>query len=207
MDNRPSIVIQTFEQKIEQYEAEIIKLNQTKEQIQESLNKIRKELEDYKLSQKYKLGLIDEAKVESKTIMNSYEFKIYKKLIFCKKITDNFFIFSQVPLSAFIKNDIEAVFHTYGSLYVDFLLIPKDYNNPAKPFAVLEFYGSGHYGKDEKTKEKVQKRDEIKENLFKKIGLRYHILDYVDITNNKGWVDEDGKLKDCIAKLADELLK
>lgn len=130
--------------------------------------------------------MIDEAKVESKTIMNSYEFKIYKKLIFCKKITDIFFIFPQVPLSAFIKNDIEAVFHTYGSLYVDFLFAHKDYNNPTKPFAVLEVYGSGHYGKDGKTKEKAQKRDEIKEKLFEKIGLRYHILDYVDITNDIG---------------------
>lgn len=148
-----------------------------------------KELE-YKKSLGHKLNLIENCKLNAKDkFMGIHEFIIYKELIFCEDIKKNFIVCPQVPLAAFINDNTaysdedeskDQAWTTYSNLRADFLFVLKDFkNNTTKPFAILEFNGSGHYGIDNPTKEEVEKvknRDKIKEEAILKAGLGIYTL-------------------------------
>ncbi|CAG9470713.1 DUF2726 domain-containing protein [Campylobacter upsaliensis] len=76
------------------------------------------------------------------------------------------------------EGSYSEVFNLYNQLYVDFLLISK---KDACPFAVLEFNDEGHYGKN----------DKIKEKPFKMANLYYIELNFSEIqdSNNSKLID------------------
>ena len=140
--------------------------------------------------------------------MRMQEFIIYKQLIFCQEITKNFIICPQVAIKAFIDNEERKesgdyeIFNRYKELYVDFLLILKDFSkNSSIPFAVLEFYGKGHY-----QSENVEVNDKVKEMVCRKAGLEYIVLHIEDICQktNDAYIDEF-KLKAFVETLATNL--
>ena len=124
------------------------------------------------------------------------------------RITKNFIICPQVAIKAFINNkerkesgDYE-IFNRYKELYVDFLLVLKDFSkNSSTPFAVLEFYGKGHY-----QSENAEANDKAKEMVCKKARLSYIVLRIEDICQktNDAYID-DFKLKAFVETLATNL--
>ena len=209
---------------INQYQKEIkaiLEIIKTKERELEEAHKMikkrqdaivnkEKEVEELKKSKEYRLDLIQQSQIVCKDVMGKQEFMIYKQLIFCQEITKNFIVCPQVAIKAFISNkereesgDYE-VFNKYKDLYVDFLLILKGFSkNPysSTPFAVLEFYGKGHY-----QSENVKANDKVKEMLCKKAGLFYIVLRIEDICQktNDAYID-DSRLKTFVENLATDL--
>lgn len=169
-----------------------------------------KEAEEIKKSKEYRLDLIQQSQIVCKDLMRMQEFIIYKQLIFCQEITKNFIVCPQVAIKAFIDNkerkesgDYE-IFNRYKDLYVDFLLVLKDFSkNSSTPFAVLEFYGKGHY-----QNENAEANDKAKEMVCKKAGLSYIVLHFKDICQktNDAYID-DFKLKAFVENLATNLKK
>lgn len=170
-----------------------------------------KEAEEIKKSKEYRLDLIQQSQIVCKdNLMGIQEFIIYKQLIFCQEITKNFIVCPQVAIKAFIDNkerkesgDYE-IFNRYKELYVDFLLVLKDFSkNSSTPFAVLEFYGKGHY-----QSENVEANDKAKEMVCKKARLSYIVLRIEDICQktNDAYID-DFKLKAFVENLATNLKK
>lgn len=174
----------------------IYQLIKDKETIFETL---KKEAEEIKKSKEYRLDLIQQSQIVCKdNLMRMQEFIIYKQLIFCQEITKNFIVCPQVAIKAFINNkerkesgDYE-IFNRYKELYVDFLLVLKDFSkNSSTPFAVLEFYGKGHY-----QSENAEANDKAKEMVCKKAGLSYIVLRIEDICQKTNDAYISGKEKD-----------
>lgn len=165
------------------------------------------EEKEYKKSQEYKLELVKNNNIlASDKFMGLQEFMIYKELIFCEDIKNNFIVFPQISLKSFLKNEEESeVWKAYSNLIVDFLLVIKDFKNKTtKPFAVLEFNGGGHYGdkSDLLNVEKIKKNDEIKKEAITKAGLLFFVLEAKDVCkDNQYFVDEE-KLKTKINAFA-----
>jgi len=156
-----------------------------------------KEAEEIKKSKEYRLDLIQQSQIVCKDLMRMQEFIIYKQLIFCQEITKNFIVCPQVAIKAFINNkerkesgDYE-IFNRYKELYVDFLFVLKDFSkNSSTPFAVLEFYGKGHY-----QSENAEANDKAKEMVCKKAGLSYIVLRIEDICQKTNDAYISGKEK------------
>ncbi|MBK1971321.1 DUF2726 domain-containing protein [Campylobacter sp. TTU-622] len=120
-----------------------------KNQIFLEKKKQEEKISEYKKSKEYKLDLVKKSNILSKDrLMGIGEFLIYKELIFCEDIKNNFKVFPQISLKSFLENDEEnEVWKAYSDLVVDFLFVIKDFKNKStKPFAILEFQGGGHYG-------------------------------------------------------------
>lgn len=176
---------------------------------QDAIANKEKEAEEIKKSKEYRLDLIQQSQIVCKdNLMRMQEFIIYKQLIFCQEITKNFIICPQVAIKAFIDNEERKesgdyeIFNRYKELYVDFLLILKDFSkNSSIPFAVLEFYGKGHY-----QSENVEANDKVKEMVCRKAGLEYIVLRIEDICQktNDTYID-DFKLKAFVETLATNL--
>lgn len=166
------------------------------------LKKKRQEEEEkkYKKSQEYSLELIKNNNILiNDKFMGLQEFMIYKELIFCENIKNNFIVFPQISLKSFLKNEKEnEVWKAYSNLIVDFLFVIKDFKNKTtKPFAVLEFNGGGHFGDklDFAKVEKIKKNDEIKKEAIVKAGLLFLVLEAKDVyKDNQCFIDEE-KLK------------
>lgn len=166
------------------------------------LEKKRQEEEEkkYKKSQEYSLELIKNNNILiNDKFMGLQEFMIYKELIFCENIKNNFIVFPQISLKSFLKNEKEnEVWKAYSNLIVDFLFVIKDFKNKTtKPFAVLEFSGGGHFGDklDFAKVEKIKKNDEIKKEAIVKAGLLFFVLEAKDVyKDNQCFIDEE-KLK------------
>lgn len=156
-------------------------IERSKERKEKEELEIQQYLEDleYKKSLEHKLDLIKKCDIKAReNFIGIHEFMIYKELIFCEEIKKNFIIYPQIPLVAFIDDNTnysdedskDRAWTTYSNLRADFLFVLKDFKNKTtKPFAVLEFNGSGHYGIDnpsEEEKENVKNRDEIKKKRF-----------------------------------------
>ncbi|OBV29817.1 hypothetical protein BKN38_04570 [Helicobacter sp. CLO-3] len=163
-----------------------------------------------------KIDLISNAKLEAKNPLNLQEIEIFKALIFEKSLQNSFSILPQVAMKAFIKNPKDdEVWKTYAGFYVDFLLARRDFKNEKNtlaPVAVVEFYGSGHYGVDnpsEEHKKSVRNNDDIKKQILDKVGIKLFVIKgemiykYVD---KKEEIDKD-KLKAEIDKITQELCK
>lgn len=154
---------------------------------------------EYKKTKEYKLELIKNNNILVRELMGWQEFMIYKELIFCEDIKNNFIIFPQISLKSFLKNEKESeVWTAYSDLIVDFLLVIKDFKNKtSKPFAVIEFNGGGHYGdkSDFINVEKIKKNDEIKKQAIIKAGLLFFVLEAKEVyKENQHFIDEK-KLK------------
>ncbi|TNB58770.1 DUF2726 domain-containing protein [Campylobacter helveticus] len=141
--------------------------------------------------------------VKTKNLMWVGEGKIYWELAmsdFIKK--NNIMVCPQVGMKAFLecKNGSQA-YQAYSTLIVDYLLVNK---NDYKPFCVIEFHGSGHYGKEKDivTKCEVRKNDKLKEETLKKVKIPLQIItcDEVCQQNNRNIIDKN-KLKDRIKEL------
>lgn len=153
---------------------------------------------EYQKSFEYKLELIKNSNIAYKdNLMGKQEFMIYRELIFCENIKDKFIVFPQVSLKSFIKNETDdEVWKTYSNLIADFLFVLKDFKGKAtKPFAVLEFNGSGHYGLNNPSDdeiERVKERDLIKQDVIVKAGLRICTMsgDAICQKDNPRYIDE-----------------
>ncbi|TEY03135.1 DUF2726 domain-containing protein [Campylobacter sp. US33a] len=155
---------------------------------------------EYKKSQECKLELIKNHNIlASDKLMGLQEFMIYKELIFCEDIKNNFIVFPQISLKSFLKNEEESeVWKAYSNLIIDFLFVIKDFKNKTtKPFAVLEFNGGGHYGdkSDLDNVEKIKKNDEIKKQAIIKAGLLFFILEANDVCKENQYFIDEEKLK------------
>ncbi|EAJ5693219.1 DUF2726 domain-containing protein [Campylobacter fetus] len=151
---------------------------------------------------------MQESNLISRNLLNNQELNIYKKLVTCKDITNNFIVLSQVPLKAFIENPNEDdMWKIYSDYYVDFLFILKDFkNNKTTPIAILEFNGSGHYGKDKDKRLNVEKNDRIKLEIMKKINVYSFILNGDEIYDESKQIISD-KLHNIILEYAITLNK
>lgn len=167
------------------------------------------ELLEYQKSFEYKLYLTKNSKIDiKKGLMGTQEFMIYRELIFCKNITNNFIIFPQISLKSFVKNECQEdeVWKVYSNLVADFLFVIKDFKDKTtKPFAILEFNGSGHFGNSDEEKEKIKERDIIKKEVADKIGLQIYTIEGEAIyQKDKCYIDEN-LLKNEIEKLSNHL--
>ncbi|OCR84581.1 DUF2726 domain-containing protein [Campylobacter fetus] len=189
-----------YKNKINEYENQkkinLIRYKQNKE-LEEVKNNLKKTFE-------YKANLIQESNLTSKNLLNNHEFDIYKKLVTCKDITNNFIVLSQVPLKAFIENSSnDDMWKIYSNYYVDFLFIIKDFrNNKTTPIAILEFNGNGHYIND---REKVEKNDKVKEATLRKIGIKLFVVNGDEIYEDSVNKIDKNKLDNKILYLAQEL--
>lgn len=209
--NKSLVIIESFNQKIKECEAEIERLSQRKEEMQKSLEECKEQLESYKKSQEYRLDLIVHSNIAIKPVMWQQESMIYNELTFCKDITKDFIICPQVSIKSFVndgevkkdKDDYE-VYNKYKDLVVDFLLVCRDKSKYLLPFAVLEYHGKGHCNKD--NRENVINNDVLKEKLFVKVGLNYYVLNYKEIAQaqNDNMI-EIPLLKQYVQNLAKEL--
>lgn len=141
--------------------------------------------------------------VEAKKLINRGESQIYWELVrsdFIRK--NNIMVCPQVGMSAFLecKKGSQA-YQAYSTLIVDYLLVNK---NNYKPFCVIEFHGSGHYGLEENIVQECQtkKNDKLKEETLKKVKIPLQIItcDEVCQQNNRNIIDKN-KLKDRIKEL------
>ncbi|QWU79453.1 DUF2726 domain-containing protein [Campylobacter novaezeelandiae] len=172
--------------------------------------KQEEKISEYKKSKEYKLDLVKKCSIFSKDkLMGIGEFLIYKELIFCEDIKNNFIVFPQISLKSFLKDDKEdEVWKAYSDLVVDFLFVIKDFKNKStKPFAVLEFQGGGHYGdkSDIIQMEKIKKNDEIKKEVILKAKLHFYVLEGAQVYQDNSYFIDDLKLKKEIKKIADSL--
>lgn len=197
-------------------EKAIQRSKERKEQEELKLLKYLKDLESKK-SLEHRLNLIEKCDIKAKiNLLGIHEFIIYKELIFCEKIKKNFIVYPQVSLAAFIKDDTkysgevtikDQAWATYSSLRADFLFVLKDFKTyTTKPFAILEFNGSGHYGIDDSSEEEIENvknRDEIKKETIRKAGLKIYTLWGEEIyrKDNPHYIDEKA-LKTAVDKIA-----
>ncbi len=131
------------------------------------------------------------------------ESQIYWELVrsdFIKK--NNIMVCSQVGMGAFLENEENSpISNVYSRFIVDYLLVNK---NDYKPFCVIEFHGSGHYGLEKNIVKKCQikKSDKLKEKTLKKVKIPLQIItcDEVCQQNNRNIIDKN-KLKDRIREL------
>lgn len=144
-NNKPTYIIQkdTETSTIEKYD-------------EDSLEKIREKIEKAKTIEINK----------RKRFMGQEEICIYRHLI--AKLKSNYIICPQVAIPSFLRNKQREDYYIYASLYVDFLICKRIGNEPV---CVIEFQGSGHYGKSEIEKEKVKTRDELKRILFNRAKI------------------------------------
>lgn len=133
-----------------------------------------------------KIKLLETAPLSQREFfMNTQETEIYKKLI--AKLKDNCIVCPQVAVPSFLKNKRDEDFYIYSSLYVDFLICKRKGN---KPICVIEFQGSGHYGKNRKH---TEAKDILKRKLFDKVHIDLIEILGADIYTYKGgqeYIDE-----------------
>ncbi len=165
---------------------------------------------EHKKTKEYKLELVKNNNILVRELMGLQEFMIYRELIFCEDIKNNFIVFPQISLKSFLKNEKESeVWTAYSDLIVDFLFVIKDFKNQtSKPFAVLEFNGGGHYGdkSDLLNVEKIKKNDEIKKQAITKAGILFFILEAKEVYKDNQCFLDGEKLKIKINAFA-EILK
>lgn len=178
---------------------------------------LKLELKEHKKSLKYKLDLIENCDINAKeNFMGKHEFIIYQALTSCEEIRKKFIVCPQVILGAFIEDNTnyndedeseDKAWTTYSNLRADFLFVSRNYaDNTTKPFAILEFNGSGHYGIDNPSEEEIEKvknRDKIKEEAILKAGLGIYTLSGEAIyeKNNPKRIDIEA-LKTAVDKIA-----
>lgn len=172
--------------------------------------KRQEEEAEYKKTKEYKLELVKNNNILIRELIGLQEFMIYRELIFCEDIKNNFIVFPQISLKSFLKNEKESeVWTAYSDLIVDFLFVIKDFKNQtSKPFAVLEFNGGGHYGdkSDLLNVEKIKKNDEIKKQAITKAGILFFILEAKEVYKDNQCFLDGEKLKIKINAFA-EILK
>lgn len=141
--------------------------------------------------------LLEHSKIFSKNLMNKQEYEIYKNLVKRKDLVQQFIISPQVSFKAFIdKEDKESeVWRAYANLVADFLFIERQ---SLKPYAILEFLGSGHYGinnKDEtdtdkeEIKKRVKNNDNLKQKIAQKTDIKLIFLEGKDIYKENNYID------------------
>ena len=172
------------------------KLDREEQARQEELKK------EYEKSFDYKQRILKESELSpKKSLLHWQETQIYKTLIFDKDLQRQYTIFSQVPLKAFIQHTKNAddpedphnkAWQYYSNLYVDFLFCKRDFKtNILTPFAVLEYNGGGHYGKDESDKEHIKENDEIKSLTVQKANLKFFVVSSDEICDTKSYIDDN----------------
>ncbi|MWV62760.1 DUF2726 domain-containing protein [Helicobacter saguini] len=165
---------------------------------------------EFEKSLDYILPLLQDSNIATKELLGFHEFKIYQALIFCESIKKHFIILPQVSFKRFIVDNSENdAWKAFSNFDCDFLLVLKDFKQKtSKPFAIIEYHGGWHYGKEPTNEsiENTKKRDKIKEFIAKKTGLKYYVIDYKRVvTKDKPSEINDNLLEIELQKLVDYL--
>lgn len=120
--------------------------------------------------------------VKPKPVLNGEEFVIYTQLLKSFGIMQVGHLINlhiQANLSSFVWCFGEF-FSKISSWSVDYLITHR---TSLKPLYVIEYYGGGHYGKNEKQKAEIKERDSIKAEIFRKIDVGFKIIRDSDVCN------------------------
>lgn len=125
-----------------------------------------------------------------KSILNRSETQIFHQISsFLNKINHqfkrSFALYPQISLRALVdesKNSNDLFWYIAGNRYVDFVVVDCR-ENYLYPKCVIEYFGSGHYGDTQESKENALRSDEIKRKILSQINLPLIIIR----ENNTQW--------------------
>ena len=109
------------------------------------------------------------AEILATPLMNKSEHHLYHQLgeIVSKYFPPGHEVMSQVSYGEFLKCKDFKVRSTFNSKRADFLVIDQDTN----PVVVVEYQGSGHFGRSEKSRDNAMKRDRVKRQTLASAGI------------------------------------
>lgn len=121
--------------------------------------------------------------ITTKCILNGSETQIFYQISsFLNKINHqfkrNFALYPQTSLRALVdesKNPNDLFWYIAGNRYVDFVVVDCR-ENYLYPKCVIEYFGSGHYGNTQESKENALRSDEIKRKVLSQINLPLIII-------------------------------
>lgn len=118
-----------------------------------------------------------------KSILNRSETQIFHQISsFLNNINHqfkrSFALYPQISLRALVdesKNPNDLFWYIAGNRYVDFVVVDCR-ENYLYPKCVIEYFGSGHYGDTQESKENALRSDEIKRKVLSQINLPLLII-------------------------------
>ena len=116
--------------------------------------------------------------ISTRSILNKSEVQIFYQISnFINKINSqfkrNYALYPQISLRALIderKNPNDLFWYIVGNRYVDFVVVDCR-ENYFYPKCVIEYFGSGHYGDSQESREKTMRSDELKRKILSQINL------------------------------------
>lgn len=151
------------------------------------------------------LEAMQQSEWDCKKFLNATEQEVQKILAnLIKNEFKGIFFSAQTPFTAFINfkgkegQGTGDIFRYCSRWYVDFLIV-KTENNAQKPFAVIEYFGSGHNINDGIT----EARDNAKKKILKKaqipLGIIYDSEDKIKTDNGQSKTKD--KIKEFLIKV------
>lgn len=154
-----------------------------------------------------KLELFNESDLNSKSLLNFEEYKIYCEITHNRDITSNFIISPQVSMRSFIKqqNENSEIWKVYSNFYVDFLLSKRN-KMDTTPLCVIEYNGGGHFGFDNDQNKilQIKRNDYLKLRSLYKSNILFFIINEKQIKtlDEKYYKFDSEKAKSLISKIA-----
>jgi len=102
---------------------------------------------------------------EARPLMNKTEAKVFKVLV--EVLPDDWILMCQVSYGSFLKNKDFGAYRKVNSKRADFVAVGKDLTVKA----VIEYQGSGHFGRTQKSREKAIESDRIKRLSTSQAGI------------------------------------
>ena len=167
-----------MEKIIQEIESGLVTSNRLVNKARYELQQYNNELEALKKLQIAAQNCKDEKFIQSKKIINREEQQCISVL---KELLPDKDIFTQTSVSALInipnkfRDEYAGLRQYYDKLYVDFVIC-----DCYKPIAVVEYQGSGHYGKKylyDNIKRGIELRDFIKRCIFEMANIPLLVVD------------------------------
>lgn len=121
--------------------------------------------------------------ITTKSILNGSETQIFYQISnflnnINHKFKRSFALYPQISLRALVdenKNPNDLFWYIAGNRYVDFVVVDCR-EKYLYPKCVIEYFGSGHYGDTQESKENALRSDEIKRKVLSQIDLPLIII-------------------------------